>query len=398
VTNGEYLEFVHWVRDSIARVIIGEEVISEFLIDTEGSEKKINWEIDIPWSESDISEALSVMFLPEYERFYGRRTLDTRKLVYEFEEKGKHNSLAIYPDTLCWINDFVYSYIEPMTNLYFWHPAYKDYPVVGVSKDQAIAYCKWKTQQLRKQHGSKLIVRLPKEYERESTILYSYRGQLSNFSIGELKDKSWVNNLSLYSADKKPQVAESARNSDKHFNRNNILTSELIVTIPFYDKDYGYGYTSPADLSQLSYKSFLKSFDTKYRKEKFTKAEKTIMLTKYNDLIQDLTPNNISGLAGNVSEWMFEDYETNWNSVFVMRQLQIKLTAGEDARILSSIEDYYDYTCDKNGGLIRGSNWFDSRKSNYLGVNVSGLNTKRFIDSKKSYSTVGFRYVIELLE
>ena len=52
----------------------------------------------------------------------------------------------VYPDTLCWVSDFTYSYNEPMTNMYFWHPTFDNYPVVGVSWRQARAFCFWRTQ------------------------------------------------------------------------------------------------------------------------------------------------------------------------------------------------------------------------------------------------------------
>jgi sulfatase modifying factor 1 len=41
--------------------------------------------------------------------------------------------INVYPDTSCWVHDFTYSFNEPMTENYFWHPAYDDYPVVGVT-------------------------------------------------------------------------------------------------------------------------------------------------------------------------------------------------------------------------------------------------------------------------
>lgn len=56
-----------------------------------------------------------------------------------------HEKVHIYPDTLCWISDFTYSYNEPMAKAYFWHPAYDYYPVVGVTWKQATAFNVWRT-------------------------------------------------------------------------------------------------------------------------------------------------------------------------------------------------------------------------------------------------------------
>jgi gliding motility-associated lipoprotein GldK len=190
ITNNEYRQFVHWVRDSIARTILGEVKPETYYI--EENEKTgevydppfLNRKEDIEWAseDADMRDALEQMFLPEHERYFRRKEIDTRKLNYEYywvdlkaaarkdfsEEADYRNaSLAnrpqglrdrsvyvrkevinVYPDTLAWIHDYSYSFNDPLTERYFWHPAYDNYPVVGVNWPQAQAFCVWRTELL----------------------------------------------------------------------------------------------------------------------------------------------------------------------------------------------------------------------------------------------------------
>ncbi|MDR2120916.1 MAG: SUMF1/EgtB/PvdO family nonheme iron enzyme [Tannerella sp.] len=56
----------------------------------------------------------------------------------------------IYPDETSWVNDFRNAYNEPYLKLYFNHPGYDDYPVVGISWEQANAFCVWRTESYKK--------------------------------------------------------------------------------------------------------------------------------------------------------------------------------------------------------------------------------------------------------
>lgn len=77
----------------------------------------------------------------------------------------------VYPDTTVWINDFNNAYNEPYMRMYFSHPGYNDYPVVGVTWEQATAFAEWRTKFYRMgqpKNGRPIeIFRLPTEGEWE---------------------------------------------------------------------------------------------------------------------------------------------------------------------------------------------------------------------------------------
>ncbi len=72
--------------------------------------------------------------------------------------------VAILPDTTVWLNKAAYN--EPYAKHYYRHVAYKNYPVVGVSYEQAIAFCKWRTTLVQKKFNKNLIeYKLPTKAE-----------------------------------------------------------------------------------------------------------------------------------------------------------------------------------------------------------------------------------------
>lgn len=181
ITNNEYRQFVHWVRDSIARTLLADGYGEEYALIEEDEDGEfienpyINWDVEIKWNDKEIIESgvLEEMYVGEEDRIMGQGGFDTRVWSYQytwvdkasassksnrydpetrtypegFSLQGltKEAKVYIYPDTLAWMHDFSYTFNEPMFDTYFWHPAYGEYPVVGVNWNQAQAFCNWRT-------------------------------------------------------------------------------------------------------------------------------------------------------------------------------------------------------------------------------------------------------------
>ena len=81
--------------------------------------------------------------------------------------------VKVYPDTVMWIRDFQYAYNDPKMRMYFTHPGFANYPVVGVTWEQAQAFCNWRTQLFNSSNSvGGQDYRLPTEAEWE----YAARG------------------------------------------------------------------------------------------------------------------------------------------------------------------------------------------------------------------------------
>jgi sulfatase modifying factor 1 len=192
ITNNKYRLFVYYVRDSILRTKLGNASVPDrqyFMVDKDDNviePNVINWDEKIDPEEETTKATLEEMYYPIEERFNGKKQIDIRKLNYSYfwvdyqqaaksnykqdyanntgKYEGKvtnldgsrtdvkdrssfikHDIINVYPDTLCWIRDFTYSFNDPMASLYFWHPSFDDYPVVGVSWVQARAFSIWRT-------------------------------------------------------------------------------------------------------------------------------------------------------------------------------------------------------------------------------------------------------------
>ena len=160
ITNNEYRQFTNWVRDSISAKLMGmvkQSPDGVELVDWEKAKK-------IDYGKKETFEKIDAIIVSADNRLFGKKELDAKKIVYQseiFDYKAAATNrdqtvprsafivkqeIPVYPDSLVWVRDFAYSYNEPMAKRYYGHPAYGNYPVVGVNWKQATAFCEWRTQ------------------------------------------------------------------------------------------------------------------------------------------------------------------------------------------------------------------------------------------------------------
>lgn len=188
VTNRQYREFIDWVIDSVA--------VTAYLKDDryfkkghrDSTNKEINWKAvnkhkGIFRSKSkDVQSKLAPMYAHQNDI-----KKDLYNYKYEHLKTGNNEQredtyvtevVNVYPNTKTWGTDFPNSQTDIMVQEYFKNPAFDDYPVVGVTWKQAMAYASWKNKSKRTyRRGGQYMKQFQLPYTLPSEAQWAYAAQ-----------------------------------------------------------------------------------------------------------------------------------------------------------------------------------------------------------------------------
>ena len=376
VTNAEYREFVNYVRDSIILTTLAEEEPDKFYVAEGEHEQRLKWPKSLqPYLDDfDYADVLSDLYFQVYpENVYEKKHFDTRKLNYVIKDiNGNRNVINIYPDTLSWVHDMPFSWNEPLAQMYFWHPVYDTYPVVGVSYNQVLAYLHWFRKKGIKELDKKGIeyeigLPTPQEWELTTSIGYT-KPMFVNPDADRLDEFMYFYDQNI------------AFDLDLARSKKKVLGTWTDKTemVTLNDHINPYTRTPGSFIMDRSIHTISVNWDdAKHMPGYFSMNHE------------------IFNLGNNVSEWMDASY-SDYKGFTETLSETLKGSLYKSLNAIGKQLDKRLATFDDNYQLAIGANWLDEHYEMIFGAPLKGIYTKTFADPDSGYSTLGFRYVIRL--
>lgn len=150
------------------------------------------------------------------------RNLDWLEYMYWTSKHEPEILKAILPDTTLWRHPLAYS--EPYVEYYLRHPAYRNYPVIGVSYEQVVAYCKWRS-------------------DRVNEFIYIREHKIKDWKADSIYPHPEVMRFRLPAKEEWEYAAAAGLNQDRYpygyeslLDKNNILVANVHEYITLYKR------------------------------------------------------------------------------------------------------------------------------------------------------------------
>lgn len=342
---------------------------------------KVEDDVMSDWNNIPTQQHVQSFYMDETEvtNFMYLEFLDyTKKVFPPTDENYKNIYVGVCPDTLVWRNRLGYN--ETMTNNYLRHPAYAEYPVVGVNWVQATEFSKWRT-------------------ERVNEALLEKNGYTKKNAKTNDVDAESLFNTELYLAS--PTLAYGAKNEELAFKRpkgrqatsKNGATAEQKgvyatrssgILLPEYrlPTEVEWEYAASADVGQREYniykgqKKYPWSGSYTRSGKRQTKGDQLANFKQGNgdyggiagwsddgaDITQSVKfyPANDFGLydmAGNVAEWVADVYRPTIDNEandfnYFRGNKYTKNKIGKDGKIEIVTKDNIKYDTLSNGKIV----------------------------------------------
>lgn len=242
VTNAQYRDFIDWVADSI--------LVAEYLKDDKyyKKNKKNDTARLINWSKVGTkplwqSKSSKIQTAVQPMLDHGMLKQDQMNFVYvarisgktQKEDKYISQSVNVYPNTTVWSSDFPNSQVEILVEDYFTNPAFNDYPVVGVTWQQAQAYTAWRSMNPGYKKGKKtkysLGYKLPLSLPSEAQWVYAAKGEdrVELIAAGD--------SAAIAPRDKKTGLAANFKQSEGEYNEDG--SSYTVHVMSYAPNEFG---------------------------------------------------------------------------------------------------------------------------------------------------------------
>jgi len=336
---------------------------------------KVQDDVMHDWNNSPNQQHVQSFYIDETEVTNGMylEYLDYLKKVYPPEQENYRNIYkGALPDTLVWRNRLGFN--ETMTENYLRHPAYANYPVVGVSWIQAVEYSNWRSNRV-----NELIL------EEQG---YTARGARFDVDASSTFDTETYLNAPTLSYGGSDSLSRGGRSSERRMKQNdsvNIFVQRTDgILLPNYrlptEAEWEYAALGLTEIRSYNvYRgrkkypwdgSYTRSSDRRTRGDHLANFKQGDGdyggIAGWSDDNADITaevksyePNDfgIYEMAGNVSEWVADVYrpivDDEFNDFNYYRgNVYTKNAIGEDGKVKIVTVDSIVYDTLANGSIV----------------------------------------------